>query len=50
LIGNSILYIGKEDAEEKALESYNEAKTILENNLKHELGIFTENVRNSNKK
>ena len=48
LIGNAHLYIGKDDCEEEALKSYNEAKKILENNLKKELGIPFDDVRFSN--
>ena len=44
LIGNAHLYIGKDDCEEKALESDDEAKIIMENNLKQELGIPMNNV------
>lgn len=44
LIGNAQLYLGKDDCEETALNSYHEARLVLENNLKRELGIPYDSV------
>ncbi len=45
MIGNTYLYMGNEDCEDKALQSFEESKIIFENALKNKLGVL-ETVKN----